>query len=55
MKAKRREWLANVRGRKSLVPNTKFKALVLIPSRMDGVGVSACVYARMCVFVCARS
>lgn len=42
------------KGEKSLVPNTKFKAPVLIPSRMDGVGVSACVYARMCVFVCAQ-
>lgn len=42
-------------GGKSLVPNTKFEALDLIPSRTDGVGVSACVYARMCVcFVCAQ-
>lgn len=46
--------MAGQREEKSLVPNTKFKALVLIPSRMDGVGVSACVYARMCVFVCAQ-
>lgn len=33
------------------MPNMKFKALVLIPSRMDSVRVSACVCAHICVCV----
>lgn len=34
------------------MPNTKFKALVLILSRMGSVGVSACVYVPACMYVC---
>lgn len=42
-------------AKRSPVPNTKFKALVLLPRRMDSVGgggggVGACV--RTCVSVC---
>lgn len=36
-----------------LVPNVKFKALVLIPSRMDSVG-GRCVSVRARVYVCFR-
>lgn len=41
-------------GETSLVPNVKFKALVLIPSRTDGVGVDG-VRARVCVCLCVHS
>lgn len=33
--------------------NMKFKALVLIQSRMDGIRVDACMHAYLCVCVCA--
>lgn len=41
------------RGKTSPVPNTKFKALVLIPSRMDSVGGQCVrVRTRVCLCVC---
>ena len=33
-------------GERSLVPNTKFKALVLIPSGVDSAGEGGGVYVR---------
>lgn len=43
-------------AKRSPVPNTKFKALVLLPRRMDSVGGGGGVSERACarVLVCAQ-